>query len=119
NMAVVRTIRRSTGVREGMDLAIDLPFTPVDVLISSLFKPGSLLVLDSARMVHEYPLSYRRDGTPYIEQEPMIFGPYGDPDDTATVFAEAPNAADRSAPYLGIGTRMGEVIVVKLGSIDP
>jgi hypothetical protein len=117
----VRSINRRTGLREGGDLVISLPegrtgVTPVQLLFSRLIRPGSLLVLDSSLQVHEYPIGFGDDGTPFTAGGVTVHGPFGDPTllGEATAFAEAPGGA-AGAATLALGTKLGQIIAVLIG----
>src|SRR5206468_11970306 len=100
---VVRSINRRTGLRQGSDLVIPLTDSragvrPVKLLFSTIFRPGSLLVLDSSLRVHEFPLGISDNGTPFVvggSDGLIVHGPFGDPSivGEATALAEAPGAA--------------------------
>ncbi len=119
-MLMVRSFDRRTGFQQGSDFIFSdgsVRFT--DVLVSVVFEPNDpmaglqhVLVLDSERRVHFFPLGFRADGTPFLDGSVRIIGPLGPPDaGEATVLGEAPNPANPDEPFLGIGTMNGHVVV--------
>lgn len=113
----VRIFSRTSGYVEQDNLLV-IPFSlkgpqPVDVLISSVFAPGEILVLDSARRITEFRPGLDASGRITLTAEPAFVGPIGDASlGDATVLGEAPNPADTDNPFLGIGTTLGNVVVV-------
>jgi hypothetical protein len=117
---VVRTFDRRNGRALGSPFVI--PFAiddaaPVDVLLSTVADPGSVLVLDRARRLHRFPLAFAADGTPRLARPGAVIGPVGPATaGEGTVLGEAPNAREPNAPLLAVGTTSGEVF---LGFYDP
>jgi len=111
---VGRVFNRLNGFQMGAALVIPLTseITPVDVLISTVFAPDHLLLLDQSRRVQLFPISFRADGTPFVARGTSVIGPLGPSTaGVGTVFGEAPNAANPDDPYLGLGTRNGHVVI--------
>ncbi len=100
-------------------LVVDIPadVTPVDVLVSEVFKPGSVLVLDSSLKVHEFMIAIDADGKPKLAGtavhdfglDPAMHG-------MGTALAEAMSIVDPEVSYLGIGTDAGRLCVIANGT---
>lgn len=111
---IVRVFSKVNGMQQGSALVLPLSSHIVakDVLLSTIFMPGSVLVLDSTRRVHVFPLGFRSDLTPFVLAGATVLGPIGPAGAGAgTVFGEAPNPANTSDPFLAVGTLNGEVII--------
>lgn len=122
---VVSSIDSPTGLRRGSELTITMrdQQRPVDLMFSNIVRPGSLLVLDSARRIQVFRLQFdAQTGTPSLDGDPVVLGTFGsDRNGASTAFAEAPNAADPTTAYLAIGTRTGDIIAILIGDrvIEP
>lgn len=128
---IVRSFDRRTGFQQGTPfIGLLLPAVQKlkfnDVLVSVVFEPNDpiagvqhVLVLDSDRRVHVYPLGFMPDGTPFLAAPIRIIGPLGPPEaGEGTVLGEAPNPANPDDPFLAVGTMKGQVIVTRLLFLD-
>jgi hypothetical protein len=90
---------------------------PADVLFSSVFAPGGILVVDPSRHVAVFPIAFAREGSPLLrgDPEPVATLPGMG---AATALGECPNAADPDSPFLAVGTHLGELVVFARG-MDP
>lgn len=114
---IVRSFDRSTGFQQGTAFSsANFPpgVTPKDVLVSTVFEPGSVLVLDSARRVHIFPLFIMGDGSVRLAGPPIVLGPLGPAGaGEGTVLGETlvTNTVSGTVSVLGIGTMNGEVFL--------
>ena len=111
---VGRVFNRTNGFQMGAALVIPLSgdLNPADVLISTVFAPDHLLLLDQARRIQLFPIGFRADGTPFVSGRASQIGPLGPSTaGVGTVLGEAPNAANPDDPYLGLGTKSGHVVI--------
>lgn len=118
---IVRSFLRRDGLQQGSPLVVPLTArdAPVDVLLSTVFEPGSVLVLDAARRAHVFPLGFRADGTPFLAASSSVLGPLGPSGaGAATALGEAPNPDHPDDPFLAVGTMLGEVVITTRG-IEP
>lgn len=120
---IVRTFDRDTGGQTGSTLSVPIPrgTLPVELIFSTAFDPGHVLVLDAALTVHSFGIAFDADGTPkLIGDVPTIHGPFGDPAlvGKGTALAEAPGLTEGD-PYLAIGTAGGRMILVQPGAAPP
>jgi hypothetical protein len=115
---IVRVVNDKTGKQIGSELRLPLALpsgvTPVDVRFSTVFRPRSVLILDSTLVVHEVMLGFLDDGTPFKVDDVLAHGPFGDANriGDATALADAPNPADPKNPFLAIGTSAGHLLVI-------
>ena len=109
----LETFDRRTGFRTGSQTTADIVGNipqEIDVMVSTVFMPGSVLVVLGDGSVRALDLSFKADGTPVVIST-RGFGVFVvKPRAVATVIGEAPNARDPSKPLLAIGTSTGEVI---------
>jgi len=123
NQLIVRVIEHSTGKPIGADVMVGIPadVTPVDLLYSMVFKPDSVLVLDSNLNVHEFMIAFDAAGSPKLAGtakhsfglDPLVHG-------HGTALAEAPGVVvTKGDDLLGIGTDTGHVAIVTAGIIVP
>jgi len=118
---IVRVFSKSNGFQMGAALVIPLGVDagPSDIMISTVFAPDQVLLLDQSRRVRLFPMSFRANGTPFVSGRTNVIGPLGPVGAGAgRALGEAPNTANPDNPYLGLGTANGEVIVTTL-SLDP
>jgi hypothetical protein len=111
---VGRVFNRTNGFQMGAPLVIPLSgdLNPADLMISTVFAPDHLLLLDQSRRVQLFPISFRADGTPFVARGTSQIGPLGPSTaGVGTVLGEAPNAANPDDPYLGLGTKSGHVVI--------
>ena len=117
-----RVFNHQTGRREGADLTINLtdlmeeeglaPAHPADLIFSTVFRPGNVLVLDALSRIHEFPLAFDANGNPKLAGPPVLNTVLADPilgDDYCVQLAEVPNAADPKHPFIAIGTNRGNI----------
>jgi hypothetical protein len=115
---IVRSFDRPTGFQQGSPFIVvfqepDTGFFK-DVLVSTVFEPGSVLVLDSERRVHINPLGFRSDGTPFLAAPSRVIGPLGPISaGEGTVIGETlvANHAAGTVSILAIGTANGDVVL--------
>ena len=119
---VLRTIRRENGALVRNEV-VTLPdgVVPVDLLFSTVFRPNSILVLDEALRIHEFPLAFDASGAAkLVGTTPTILGSFGDPATlgAGTALAEAPGVIDPMTDgFLGVGTSGGRLLIAT-GVVD-
>jgi hypothetical protein len=122
---VVWVFDRRTGLRVGAPLVLSTAealrgATPVDVLYSTRFMPGSVLLLDTALAVHELRIGFGADGTPFLRGTAVHDFAAFFPDQSlghGTALAELgaiPPNDDQ--PWLALGTDTGNLV---LATFDP
>jgi hypothetical protein len=123
NQLILRTISRGNGALAAPDQVVMIPagVMPVDVLFSTVFRPGSILVLDDMLRVHEWAVAFDAGGkAKLIDDTATIHGPFGDADvvGAGAALSEAPGAGDpKSGALLGIGTSRGGLMIAT-GVVD-
>jgi len=115
---VIQTFSRVNGLQVGATFRMGFPFGS-DVLLSTVFRPGSVLVLDLDRRVYVFPLRFAEDGTPLLGKMDELLGPIGDDAlGQSLVLGEAPNADDISLPFLGLGTELGFLVIASNETLE-
>lgn len=124
NILQVRTVDPITGLRLGDDLTLNLdqlmeeeglvdaqqPDPPTDLLFSTVFRPGKILVLTSRGRILEFSLAYDADGSPKVALPPVVDQRFAEGiDDSYLALAEAPNPADPKNPFVAAGGGAGIV----------
>lgn len=121
----VRTVDPATGLRLGDDLTLNLDQLmeeeglvteqqpkdpPTDLLFSTVFRPGKILVLTSRGRILEFSLAYDADGSPKVALPHVVDLRFAEGiDDSYYALAEAPNPADPKNPFVAAGGGAGIV----------
>ena len=119
----IEDFERPTGRKSGAKISVNLKqwmeeiiisfAPPVDVLVSTVFRPGSVLVLDEVGRVIEFPLAFDANGKPKLAGPPVLHNMFStlmeEEGVRAVSLGEAPNAANSILPFMCVGVSSGIV----------
>jgi hypothetical protein len=120
---IVWVFDQRTGFRQGDTLTMAIPtgVTPAAIHFSTIFRPNSLLVLDTAHKVHEFMLMFDASGTPRlagtaIHDFAALLGGKTDLGVGTSLGELSGIQPEPFQPWLAIGTSSGNLILATFDS---